>query len=76
MFIFNSEHIIWACQFPSSTSSSILGIDSSKFTEKNNLTDREMIEIGFIKEILEKSKTNKVSLLVVGDPFSAITHVD
>ena len=59
---------------------SILGIDSSKLEEyygkKITLADREMIEIGFDKEILEKAKTSKVSLLVVGDPFSATTHID
>ena len=59
---------------------SIVGIDSSKLEEcygkKIILADREMIEIGFDKEILEKAKTSKVSLLVVGDPFSATTHID
>jgi diphthine synthase len=59
---------------------SILGIDSSKLEEyygkKIILADREMIEMGFDKEILEKAKTSKVSLLVVGDPFSATTHID
>ena len=59
---------------------SILGIDSTKLEEyyvkKLILADREMIEIGFDKEILEKAKSSKVSLLVVGDPFSATTHID
>ena len=59
---------------------SILGIDSSKLEEyygkKIILADREMIEIDFDKEILEKAKCSKVSLLVVGDPFSATTHID
>lgn len=59
---------------------SILGIESSKLEEyygkKIILADREMIEIDFDKEILEKAKTKKVSLLVVGDPFSATTHMD
>ena len=59
---------------------SILGIDSSKLEEyygkKIILTDREMIERDFDKEILEKAKSSKVSLLVVGDPFSATTHID
>jgi diphthine synthase len=59
---------------------SILGIDSTKLEEyygkKIILADREMIEIGFDKEILEKAKSSKVSLLVVGDPFSATTHID
>ena len=59
---------------------SILGIDSAKLEEyygkKIILADREMIEIGFDKEILEKAKLSKVSLLVVGDPFSATTHID
>lgn len=59
---------------------SILGIDSSKLEEyygkKIILADREMIEMDFDKEILEKAKTNKVALLVVGDPFSATTHMD
>ena len=59
---------------------SILGIDSTKLEEyygkKIILADREMIEIDFDKEILEKAKSSKVSLLVVGDPFSATTHID
>ena len=59
---------------------SILGIDSTKledyYGKKIILADREMIEIGFDKEILEKAKSSKVSLLVVGDPFSATTHID
>jgi len=59
---------------------SILGKDSTKLEEyygkKIILADREMIEIGFDKEILEKAKSSKVSLLVVGDPFSATTHID
>ena len=59
---------------------SILGIDSTKLEEyygkKIILADREMIEIGFDKEILEKAKSSKASLLVVGDPFSATTHID
>ena len=59
---------------------SILSIDYSKlekyYEKKIILADREMIEIDFDKEILEKAKTNKVSLLVVGDPFSATTHMD
>ncbi len=59
---------------------SILGIDSKKLEEyygkKIILADREMIEIDFDKEILEKAKKSKVSLLVVGDPFSATTHID
>ena len=59
---------------------SILGIDSTKLEEyygkKIILANREMIEIGFDKEILEKAKSSKVSLLVVGDPFSATTHID
>ena len=59
---------------------SILGIDSTKLEEyygkKIILADRELIEIGFDKEILEKAKSSKVSLLVVGDPFSATTHID
>ena len=59
---------------------SMLGIYSTKLKEyygkKIILADREMIEIDFDKEILEKAKSSKVSLLVVGDPFSATTHID
>lgn len=40
------------------------------------LADREMIESEFEKEIMDKAVNHKVSLLVVGDPFSATTHVD
>ena len=59
---------------------SILSIDIetlSKFYGKEIiLADREMIENDFDDIILEKAKTAKVALLVVGDPFSATTHVD
>ena len=59
---------------------SILGVSKEcleKFYGKEIiLADREMVESEFEKEILEKAKLKKVSLLVVGDPFSATTHVD
>lgn len=59
---------------------SILSVDTealSKFYGKEIiLADREMIENDFDDIILEKAKTSKVALLVVGDPFSATTHVD
>lgn len=59
---------------------SILGIETAKletfYGKKITLADREMIEVGFEKEILDKAKTHKVSLLVVGDPLSATTHMD
>jgi diphthine synthase len=55
-----------------------VGVDQlSKFYEKEIiLADREMIENDFDGIILEKAKDSIVSLLVVGDPFSATTHVD
>ena len=59
---------------------SILTIDTetlSKYYGKEIiLADREMIENDFDEVIMEKAKNNKVSLLVVGDPFSATTHTD
>lgn len=59
---------------------SILGINLdnlSKFYEKEIiLADREMIENDFDEVIMEKAKDSNVSLLVVGDPFSATTHMD
>ena len=59
---------------------SILGVDKEaleKFYEKKILlADREVIENDFDKEILEKAIDSKVSLLVVGDPLSATTHID
>ena len=59
---------------------SILGVPKETLEEfynkKITLADRDMIESEFEKEIIEKAKTNKVSLLVVGDPFSATTHTD
>jgi diphthine synthase len=59
---------------------SILGIDLEalkKFYEKEIiLADREMIENDFDQVIMEKAKDGNVSLLVVGDPFSATTHMD
>jgi diphthine synthase len=60
------------------TSILAIGVDKlSKFYEKDIiLADREMIENNFDDIILEKAKDSIVSLLVVGDPFSATTHVD
>jgi diphthine synthase len=59
---------------------SILGIDLDalkKFYEKDIiLADREMIENDFDEVIMSKAKETNVSLLVVGDPFSATTHMD
>lgn len=59
---------------------SILGVPKEnleKFYGKEiQLADRECIESKFEEEILEKAKKSKVALLVVGDPFSATTHVD
>lgn len=59
---------------------SVLGIniDSlSKFYNKEiKLADRELIENDFDEIIIQKAKNAAVSLLVVGDPFSATTHVD
>jgi diphthine synthase len=49
----------------------------SKFYEKEILlADREMIENDFDEVIMEKARDSTVSLLVVGDPFSATTHMD
>ena len=59
---------------------SILSVDKSKleslYEKQIILADREMIESNFDSEILSKAKEHKVSLLVVGDPFSATTHMD
>lgn len=59
---------------------SILGVSKealeSFYGKKIILADREMIESEFEKEIMEKASQSKVALLVVGDPFSATTHVD
>jgi diphthine synthase len=60
---------------------SVLGIDVealSKFYGKEILlADRELIENDFDGEILDKAKNGaNVSILVVGDPFSATTHID
>lgn len=49
----------------------------SKFYGKEiTLADREMIENDFDDIIMEKAKDSQVALLVVGDPFSATTHMD
>ena len=59
---------------------SILSVNKSKleslYEKPIILADREMIESNFDSEILSKAKEHKVSLLVVGDPFSATTHMD
>lgn len=59
---------------------SILGVNTetlSKYYKKEIiLADREMIENDFDDVIMAKAVTNKIALLVVGDPFSATTHMD
>lgn len=59
---------------------SILGVSKETlehfYGKEITLADREMVESAFEDEIMEKAKTKKVCLLVVGDPFSATTHVD
>jgi len=59
---------------------SILGVSKEtleKFYGKEIiLADRDMVEAEFEKEIMSKAETSSVCLLVVGDPFSATTHVD
>ncbi len=50
--------------------------DLAKFYNKQlTLADREMVE-GDNNEILENAKTKDVAFLVIGDPFSATTHLD
>ena len=46
------------------------------YGKKIILADRDMIEKQVEKEILEKAKTENVSLLIVGDPMCATTHDD
>ena len=57
---------------------SILSVNKSKleslYEKQIILVDREMIESN--SEILSKVKEHKVTLLVVGDPFIATTHMD
>ena len=43
------------------------------YNKKIILVEREFVEDG--KEIIEKSKSQNVSLLIIGDPFSATTHL-
>src|SRR3989344_1963727 len=45
------------------------------FGKKIILASRELVEADN-NEILKNSKTKNVALLVVGDPFSATTHID
>ena len=40
------------------------------------LADRKLVEMDAEKTILEQAKTKEVSFLVVGDVFSATTHMD
>ena len=59
---------------------SILNINldnlSQFYGKEITLADREMIENDFDDIIMEKAKESQVALLVVGDPFSATTHMD
>eukprot|EP01132_Coremiostelium_polycephalum_P001191 gene1191-1504_t len=45
------------------------------YEKKLIIADREMVESG-CDEMLEESKTQDISFLVVGDPFGATTHTD
>jgi len=46
------------------------------YGKKIILAEREMIEIQLEKEILDKAKSEDVALLIIGDVFSATTHID
>lgn len=58
---------------------SVLGVDKSAleafYGRPIVLADREYVE-SRAEEIYEAARTEKVSLLVVGDPLAATTHVD
>ncbi|GAM21771.1 hypothetical protein SAMD00019534_049460 [Acytostelium subglobosum LB1] len=45
------------------------------YGKKMILADREMVESG-CEQMLEESRTQTISFLVVGDPFGATTHTD
>lgn len=45
------------------------------YNKQIKLASRKMVE-GDDNEIIERAKHHEVSLLVVGDPFSATTHID
>jgi diphthine synthase len=46
------------------------------YNKKITLADRKMVEMDAEKTILEHAKTKEVAFLVVGDVFSATTHMD
>jgi diphthine synthase len=46
------------------------------YNKKIILADRALVEINSDKTILEQAKTSEVAFLVVGDVFSATTHMD
>tara|TARA_Y100000310_G_scaffold78181_1_gene74800 strand:+ start:251 stop:1006 length:756 start_codon:yes stop_codon:yes gene_type:complete len=46
------------------------------YGKKVILADRKLVEIDAEKTILKEAKTNNVAFLVVGDVFSATTHMD
>eukprot|EP00353_Schmidingerella_taraikaensis_P016422 CAMPEP_0185619488 /NCGR_PEP_ID=MMETSP0436-20130131/50771_1 /TAXON_ID=626734 ORGANISM="Favella taraikaensis, Strain Fe Narragansett Bay" /NCGR_SAMPLE_ID=MMETSP0436 /ASSEMBLY_ACC=CAM_ASM_000390 /LENGTH=118 /DNA_ID=CAMNT_0028259001 /DNA_START=24 /DNA_END=380 /DNA_ORIENTATION=+ len=48
---------------------------SQFFGKEITVADREFVESG-CAQMIEESKTQKVSFLVVGDPFCATTHTD
>ena len=45
------------------------------YNQKIILADREFTEQK-TKEIIQQAKTKKVAFLVIGDPFSATTHIE
>jgi len=46
------------------------------YNKKIILADRELVEVNAEKTILQQAKTKEVAFLVVGDVFSATTHMD
>jgi len=46
------------------------------YGKKIILADRKLVEIDAEKTILEEAKTKEVTFLIVGDVFSATTHMD
>jgi len=46
------------------------------YGKKIILADRKLVEMDAEKTMLQQAKTNEVAFLVVGDVFSATTHMD
>ena len=69
-----NAHLIYLEVYTSKLNCPLINL-AKEYNKQIVLADRNMVE-GDNNEILEHAKTMDVAFLVIGDPFSATTHLD